>query len=331
VRLKLKRFCIVLSLLATPAVAESPRERCLLDQLGSVPAGTSVEQIRAACDASDALPSVPEVLARPSVVSRRLKEEEEDYSRAYALTAYRMNYILPLAYDQHRPSSEPYRNDVAGDAAQSQKIEAKYQLSFKFPLLQDLFGGPGDLVAGYTQRSFWQMYNTQASRPFRETNYEPEIWYQHPIGQDFAGWNLVSATIGLNHQSNGRAQEYSRSWNRLMSSFIFERGDSAVMLRPWLRVKENSDDDNPDINHYLGNFDLSIGRKIGRQSFELTVRNNLQGRGNRGALQLGWSFPLPKSPRMRGYVQWFNGYGESLIDYNVRQNTLGVGLMLADW
>lgn len=324
--MSMKKYACLLCLIVFQAQAETVQERCLLDQLTQAPAEMSAAQIRAVC----ALKTEPE--PAPAVISRRLQEEAQDYGRRYAITAHRMNYLLPLAYDQRRPSNAPYSNDVSDDSVQSQKLEAKFQLSFKFPLLLDAFGGSGDVFAGYTQRSFWQMYNSAASRPFRETNFEPEIWYQVPINTPVAGWNLVGASIGLNHQSNGRGQEYSRSWNRLMGGLIFERGEYALMLRPWWRLKEDQrNDDNPDISHYMGNFDLSFGRKLGRHSFDLVLRNNLQRSYNRGAVQLGWSFPLPYSPRIRGYMQWFNGYGESLIDYNERQNTLGLGVILSDW
>lgn len=316
-------------LVTTVATANDAKERCLLERLVTASDATTVGELKAAC-AEKAQEIAPEIA--PAVVTRRLQEEAEDYGKRYALTPHRINYLLPLSYDQRRPSSAPFSQDVDASGDHAQKVEAKFQLSFKFPLLLDAFGGDGDFMAGYTQRSFWQLYNAQASKPFRETNYEPEVWYQYPVNKSVLGWNLVGASVGLNHQSNGRGQAFSRSWNRVIGGLVFERGEYAVMLRPWLRIKEDpGTDDNPDINHYLGNFDLSIGRKFGRHSLDLMLRNNLQGRDNRGAIQLGWSFPLPNSPRMRGYVQWFNGYGESLMDYNIHQNTLGVGVQLADW
>jgi phospholipase A1/A2 len=296
--------------------------------LAHAEASTTVAELKAMC-------AQPEPVVSPSaksVVTRREQEEIEGYGKRYVLTPHRLNYLLPASYSQLRPSSASYSRDVTEDANHAQKIEAKFQLSFKFPLLLDAFGGAGDLMAGYTQRSFWQMYNSAASRPFRETNYEPELWYAYPVNTSWQGWNVASASIGFNHQSNGRGEAFSRSWNRVISSVVLERGEFAVALRPWLRLRENSNsNDNPDLSHYMGRFDLLGGRKFGNHSLDVMLRNNLRTQENRGAFQLGWSFPLPRTPRLRGYVQWFNGYGESLSDYRLRQNTLGLGVQMADW
>lgn len=317
---------IGLGLLPLAVHAQTAEQQCLLDALANMPADATVSQVRAACSAPTA--SGGEA-AGPATGLPAPTPPDNDVQR---LATYRMNYLLPLTYDQHRPSSAPFSHDVAVADDQAQKIETKYQISFKFPVLQKAFGSDGTVYAGYTQRSFWQMYNTQASRPFRETNYEPEVWYQYPIDFDFLGWRLTDVRAGLDHQSNGRGQAYSRSWNRVMGGLDFEKGPYVVELRPWWRIKEDpKNDDNPDITHYLGNFELGVGRNIGSHFLGVTLRNNLETRHNRGTVQMDWTFPLFRSRVMRGYVQWFNGYGESLIDYNVRQNTIGAGVQLVDW
>lgn len=318
-------------------VVLSDAEQCLLLQLEKASDTVTVEQIRVACAvpgpaaqaAAEAAGQDPD---KPAVVTRRLQEEALDFNKRYAITAHRPNYLLPITYDQYRPTSSVYTSD-SGEVVSPQKVEVKYQISFKVPLYIDVFGSGGSLFGAYTQRSFWQMYNGEISKPFRETNYEPEVWYQYPIGQPILGWNLVAASIGINHQSNGRSQQdNSRSWNRITGGLIFERGEYAVSFKPWWRLPESpASDDNPDIGHYMGWFELGVGRKFGSHSFDLMLRNNLKRRDNRGAVQFGWSFPLPVGDRLRGYLQVFSGYGESLMDYKVKQNSFGAGIMLADW
>jgi phospholipase A1 len=86
-------------------------------------------------------------------------------------------------------------------------------------------------------------------------------------------------------------------------------------------------DDNPDIEDYMGNFEFTTAYRHDNQEFSVMLRNNLQSE-NRGAVQLEWTFPMYK--RLRGYVEYFNGYGESLIDYNAHLQRIGIGFMLSD-
>src|SRR3546814_4236581 len=67
-----------------------------------------------------------------------------------------------------------------------------------------LFGDNGDVWMGYTQSSRWQVYNGEASRPFRETNYEPEILLVFRNNYSIGGWKGRMAAVGINHPSNGQ-------------------------------------------------------------------------------------------------------------------------------
>jgi phospholipase A1 len=149
---------------------------------------------------------------------------------------------------------------------------------------------------------------------------------------NFFGLKNTWNSLGINHQSNGQSSDLSRSWNRVYGSFVFEYGDLGLTLTPWYRLPESAgDDDNPDITDYLGHYEVGATYKWDDHTFSLMTRNALESDFHRGSLQASWSFPLGDWPYLRGYVQYFNGYGESLIDYDQYVNRVGVGLSLSDW
>ena len=102
------------------------------------------------------------------------------------------------------------------------------------------------------------------------------------------------------------------------------------MLRPWYRLPESDDDDNPDIEDFMGRADATLVHTRGEHEFALMARHSLRG-GERshGAVQFDWGFPL--THQLRGHLQVFDGYGESLIDYNHHATYVGLGVSLLEW
>ncbi|MGY0560792.1 phospholipase A [Luteimonas sp. A277] len=247
--------------------------------------------------------------------------------------AYKPVYLLPAFWTSSTnptPQSANPENTVT-DPQELDSLEAKFQISFKTKALENIFGNNGDLWLGYTQSSRWQVYNNDLSRPFRETNYEPEALLVFRNGYGLpGGWRGRMAAVGINHQSNGRGDPLSRSWNRVMFNFGFDREDWALMVRPWVRISDGSDDDNPDMENYMGRGDVTLTHVRGGHRYTLMARHSLRG-GDRshGALQFDWGFPIHRA--FRGHVQIFNGYGESMIDYNHRATYVGLGISLQDW
>lgn len=145
------------------------------------------------------------------------------------------------------------------------------------------------------------------------------------------GWQGRLLGIGVNHQSNGRSNPLSRSWNRIIADFGFERDGWTVMVRPWWRITEQrKDDDNPDISDYMGRGEVQIVHESGRHETGLMLRHSLRGGSHsHGAARLTWSFPM--GGNFRGYFELFHGFGESLIDYNHKATHVGLGVSLLDW
>ncbi|WP_052365510.1 phospholipase A [Halotalea alkalilenta] len=238
-----------------------------------------------------------------------------------AISTYRLNYILPYTYDSNLPRMRDYR-EIGND--NPEHTELKYQISLKVALAEDIFGDNGDLFLGYTQYSLWQAYNDRDSAPFRETNYEPELFLRFDNDSEWMGWTNTFNRIGYVHQSNGRGEPISRSWNRIYAEAIFQRGPWAVSIRPWWRIPESrNEDNNPDIENYLGYGELALlYTTASDHEISVLARGN-PGKGNYGT-QLDYTFPL--FGRVRGYFQYYNGYGETLIDYDRRVNRVGLGV-----
>lgn len=250
----------------------------------------------------------------------------------FGFRLYRPNYYLPV-WQMAKPNNEPQsptRPPSQTPGGELDKTEAKFQLSFKTKVWEDIFDTPLNLWFAYTQQSHWQIYNRAHSAPFRGTDYEPELILTFPLPSSWA-WGdtrLRMGGLGLLHQSNGRANPLSRSWNRVYAMAALDNGPFTLQGRWWARLPESGDnDDNPDIVKYLGHGDLQAIYQYRGQTFSALWRPNFDS-GKHG-LQLDWSFPL--RGKLRGYVQAFDGYGENLIDYNVRTRALGVGLTMSDW
>jgi len=265
------------------------------------------------------------------VVSERLRQDKRNVLAPFTLMAHKPNYILLAAYNSSGYDPEVYREQYRESSIELDDTEAQFQISIKTPLAIDLFD-KFDIYAAYTNRSFWQVYNDDISSPFRETNHEPEIWAQFNPNWEFLGFTNTANALGVVHQSNGQGGVLSRSWNRVFANVIVEKENLALSFKPWYRIPEDDkNDDNPDITDYLGHYELRGAYKWGEHVFSAMSRNNLESGFSKGAVELGWSFPLGSYPYMKGYVQYFSGYGESLIDYNQYTNRIGVGVALTDW
>lgn len=231
-------------------------------------------------------------------------------------------------------SAQPYRN-----------TETRLQLSVRTKLVQGLLthGHPtlrDSLWFGYTQQSYWQLFTGALSRPFRVTDHEPEIVYVYPTDAPLpGGWRLRYSGVGVVHQSNGQSLPLSRSWNRVYLMAGMERGnDFNVRARVWARLPEQkTTDDNPDISNYVGRAELAGTWTPDRNnSFALTLRHSLR-RDARGSARLEWMRRLGDDDSARAasglrfHTQLFNGYGDSLLDYNRRRTVLSVGLSLVDF
>ena len=234
-----------------------------------------------------------------------------------------------------------------------QRNETRLQVSVRTKLADDLLvrnGNSDSVWFGYTAQSYWQLFNGAISRPFRNTDHEPEVYYVHPLDTDTAaGWHQRFAGVGVVHQSNGQSLPLSRSWNRsyLMAGLENTVPGSTTQLagtrtrfslygRVWQRWRENAaSDDNPDISDYVGRAEVQAmwypDEKL-QNIVSLTLRHSLRGTAN-GSYRLEWMNRLDSAAQSAMYTHFsmFSGYGDSLLDYNRRRTVFTLGLSLLDW
>lgn len=267
------------------------------------------------------------------LISRRVQRERDTAFNPYVLTAHKHNFVLPVSYSTG-VNEEIYKENNVPLREGLQPAEVKFQISLKTRLNEeDLFYPRDSLSLGITLEAWWQLYSSDLSSPFRETNYQPEIFYLAPLQWTPLGGNTWLLT-GFEHQSNGQVPGLSRSWNRLYASLIFEKGNFVASIRPWYRLPEKSKknpgdaegDDNPDIIDFMGHGEISLGWRNTDYEFALTTRGNTS--TGHGAIKLGLTFPM--FAKFKGFVQFFSGYGDSLIDYDHYQQRLGLGVALTN-
>jgi phospholipase A1 len=269
----------------------------------------------------------------------KLGARQASARRLTDILGYRPTYIITRwSSDPNEQPSSPAPGRSSLTEQDLDAMELKFQISFKAelasrrafedigvtPLLRHVGIDSVRLWFAYTHRVNWQVYNADNSRPFRETNYEPEAILTFGTGNEGDGFKLVN--LGLSHQSNGSIESNSRGWNRLYAQGGWEWDRFSLLARLWYRIPESEkDDDNPDIRHYLGSGDLVARYQTDRGYVSALLLR-------RKFVQLDWATPLLAAlGAARLHLQVSSGYGETLIDYNHNQTTLGIGVSFGDW
>lgn len=260
-----------------------------------------------------------------SALDRRIQNEQATHHEPYVLTPHNPNYILPFTYNE-TPTTAPIYTSKP-DAVIDEK-EVKFQISIKYPMVENFFHEKSTLYFAYTNTSFWQAYNDTVSNSFRETIHEPEVFVLLHSHGEFIGLKKRIIMFGVSHQSNGRSDDYSRNWNRMFVNFIFEKENYYLSVKPWYRIANIGIDENPDILKYYGYGEIRGVYVNNKHTLSIMLRNNLHSQ-NYGAFEFNWSFPIGR--RTKWLIQYFNGYGESLVDYNSSVNRLGIGIAFTDW
>lgn len=342
-----------------PSQFESKKRLACFDSI-STPAietvtNEAIADVKAAENTTEVIPKNEEIPTKVGATAIKRPNVDLSYlERKWRLTSegdwdisdfetYKSNYLLVTnTSDINNSPQSPSRLNTGDRNLDSNDL--KFQLSLKsemlnnIPLIRDLPRVTSSRLWGaYTQQSYWQLFNANASRPLRENNYEPELILSLGIDNEVDGEKKAyiprMMNLGLVHQSNGRDNPLSRSWNRLYLEGGFELTDRlSVLVRPWWRIPESDrEDDNPDIEKYMGYGDMTVRWETESRKTAVSVllRNNLRD-DNKGFAQLSVQQRVFNNPYIKLHLMASTGYGETLLDYNHSQNVLGFGISLGE-
>lgn len=258
------------------------------------------------------------------------------------LEAHKQNYLITTYSDN--PNNRPFSPTHAAPASRNlDRTDVQFQLSVKTQLVDDLpivrdlpWVTSSRLWVAYTQKSYWQIYNSQQSRPFRESNYAPEVILSLGLDDEIAGQYYAlmprMLNVGFVHESNGKDNPISRSWNRAYLQAAWEFNDRyTILLEPWYRFAERGTNDNPDISDFLGYGDLTLRWDdfAKKKAVTLQLRNNLRS-DNKGYAKLSFLYEPFETDNIKLYMSLSSGYGESLLDYNHHQTLFGFGFAVGE-
>ncbi|WP_323842053.1 MULTISPECIES: phospholipase A [unclassified Moraxella] len=328
----------------TPAILQQKQPIALSETIKSI---TGDRQLVFADDADDTTKDENVIVASENDLDKRWKAERySPLSISYDLNQngeqglwgvrpHNPVYILPI-YFHGKPNRDPVTPTQKAwhyTTDDQYASELKFQLSLKSKMMEDVFGTNADLWFGYTHMAHWQIYNEKNSRKFRAHDYKPEIFLTQPVLADLPfGGRLRMLGAGVVHHSNGENNPWSRSWNRAYMMAGMEWKNLTVMPRLWARIIKGGNslrpNDNPDVLDYYGYGDVKFLYQLqSKKSISGLLRYNPK--TGKGALQLDYVHPIGKG--ISGYVQLFQGYGQSFIDYNHEATSIGVGVMLNGW
>jgi len=280
-----------------------------------------------------------------SDLSRFWELESGSDCGTFSFRGYRPITVSVVASSSvNRQPTSDAENGSAEESTPYRRTENRIQLSVRTKVAQGLLtqGHPtlkDSVWVGYTQQSYWQLFTPEISRPFRTTDHEPEVMYVYPTTAELPfGWKWRYSGIGLVHQSNGQSKPLSRSWNRVYLMTGMELGNNwSVNARLWRRLAESSgSDDNPNISDYVGRGELSALWNYDKDNtLGATLRSSLSSSG-RGSVRVEWMQALGTGifggkTNLRLHTSLFNGYGDSMIDYNRKRTVFSVGLSLVDF
>lgn len=225
-------------------------------------------------------------------------------------TLFRDNYFIGGTTIGHRPTNK--NSDV------------KFQLSISQRLTKSKLPFDTYLFLMYTQKAFWNVF--QKSFPMRDLNFNPGIGFAHLIIHK--NKYIGKAYLLFEHESNGKDSIYSRSWNRVtLSGSLLINKNWEAQVKAWIPIVDGKN--NRDIVKYCGYMQLAANYMTDDRRFSAAAIVTKRGGWNfdfNTTLELSYKFNNNENQYL--FLQYYNGFGENLLDYNRFHSMLRIGIVI---
>lgn len=211
-----------------------------------------------------------------------------------------------------------------GPKATKQNTNVKFQISIAQRLTRSTLPWGTYLYLFYTQKCFWNILEN--SMPMTDLNFNPGIGITKPL---FVKNRYIGKmTLMVEHESNGRDSIWSRSWNRVaLAANIMVTRNLMVHGKIWYPIVDGMN--NKDIVNYCGFFQFGAQVLSNSKRFMggITVVKHKGWNMNSNVI-VDLAFRLFKKENQYLYLQFYNGYGEGLLEYNKFHSQLRLGLLI---
>ncbi len=201
--------------------------------------------------------------------------------------------------------------------------DVKFQLSISQRLTKSKLPFDSYLFIQYTQKAFWDVF--RESLPMRDLNFNPGIGLGHLIIRH--NKYIGKAYLMLEHESNGRDSIDSRSWNKITLSCALVLNDNwETQFKTWIPIIDG--ENNKDILKYNGIFQFAVNYRTCNKRLQIGALITQRKDWFSFNTQLELSYKFNKRENQFFFIQYYNGYGENLLEYNQYKNMLRVGFVI---
>ncbi len=236
------------------------------------------------------------------------------YDKGPYFTFYKDNYFILGTALGYKPTNE--------------NSNVKFQISIQQKLTKSTLPFHTYLYLFYTQKCFWNVF--QNSLPMTDLNFNPGIGLARPFFSTTTGRYIGKAFFLIEHESNGRDGDASRSWNRIsFGGNILVDNNIMVYAKFWIPIIDGSN--NRDILKYCGIYQMGFQvmdnkRRLGASM--LLIKRASWNPFNWN-MQLDIKFRIWERDNQYLFLQYYNGYGEGLLAYKEFHSEIRMGICLS--